>query len=151
MSMDHIIETVRSFDGALVLQPGPGDGTPEIAWGDVFFYCSPDGQVPAIQPYGTIVTKNYPDDSTCDLDEPGRWRVNVHVGRDRLHGLAPGAGPGRDRVPTDRFLAHPLYGDLGWVCVVDPAERTTTTVLSLLRDAHAAARERYERRRALRG
>ena len=42
-SMDRIIDTVRGFDGVLVLAPQPGDGTPEIAWGDAFFYYAPDG------------------------------------------------------------------------------------------------------------
>ncbi|MCK0116944.1 DUF6194 family protein [Isoptericola sp. S6320L] len=150
MSMDQIISAVRGFDGALVLQPRPDDGTLDIAWGDAFFYYAPDGQVPTtVQPYGTIVTKNYPDDTTCDLDEPGRWRVNVQVGRDRVHELVEHV-PASRRVPTDTWTRHPVYGDLGWVCVVDPAERTTPAVLALLRDAHSAARRRYERRRASR-
>ena len=162
MSMDQIIETVRGWDGALVLQPGPGSGAPELAWGDAFFYYAPGGRVPTtVQPYGTIVTKDYPDDTSCDLDRPGRWRVNLHVGRrrsvelDPVHaptaahgGGAAGTQPSDD-VPTDVLMAHPVYGDLGWVCVVDPAEGTSGTVLALLREAHDAARRRYERRSSL--
>jgi hypothetical protein len=34
---------------------------------------------------GTIITKDYPDDAQSELDLPGRFRVNVHVGRDRPH------------------------------------------------------------------
>ncbi|MGF0118190.1 DUF6194 family protein [Promicromonospora sp. Marseille-Q5078] len=147
-SMDQIIATVRAFDGVLVLEPGPGDGAPEIAWGDAFFSYAPDGQVPTTgQPYGTIVTKNYPEDDTCDLDRPDRWRVNVHVGRDRLRELVEDRGP-EDAVVPDALLPHPVYGGLGWVCVVNPAGRTSSTVLDLLREAHDAARARYERRRA---
>jgi len=147
--MDQIIAAVRELDGVLVLEPRAGDGTPEIAWGDAFFYYAPDGQVPTtVQPYGTVVTKNYPDDTSCDLDRPDRWRVNVHVGRDRLRSLVGGRGPG-DVVVPDVLLPHPLYGDLGWVCVVNPAERTTALLLDLLRQAHDAARRRYERRRRL--
>jgi len=148
-SMDQIIAPVRELDGVLVLEPRAGDGTPEIAWGDAFFYYAPDGQVPTtVQPYGTVVTKNYPDDVSCDLDRPDRWRVNVHVGRDRLRSLVGDSAPG-DAVVPDVFLPHPLYGDLGWVCVVNPAERTTDAVLDLLRAAHDSARRRYERRRGL--
>lgn len=157
--MDQIIETVRGFDGVLVLQPGPDDGTPEIAWGDAFFYYAPDGRVPTtVQPYGTVVTKNYPDDTSCDLDRPDRWRVNVQVGRDRARDLLGDSGPEAKRgagvppsgsVPTDVFLPHPVYGDLGWVCVVNPGERTRQAVIELLDEAHAAARRRDERRRSL--
>lgn len=147
-SMDQIVETVRAFDGALVLEPRAGDGTPELAWGDAFFYYAPDGQVPTtVQPYGTVVTKNYPDDVSCDLDRPDRWRVNVHVGRERARELV--SDREHDAVVPDVLLPHPLYGDLGWVCVVNPGERTSDAVLGLLRAAHDAARRRYERRRGL--
>lgn len=158
-----MISEVQELPGVLVLQPGPGSEAPELAWGDAFFYYAPDGRVPTtVQPYGTIVTKNYPDDTSCDLDRPGRWRVNIHVGRERSAELgvvnapngardvgAAGVPPSGD-VPPDVLLAHPVYGDMGWVCVVDPGERTSGTVLTLLREAHHAARRRYERRHGAR-
>ena len=150
-SMDQIIAAVRRLEGALVLEPRAGDGTPEIAWGDAFFYYAPEGQVPTtVQPYGTVVTKNYPDDTSCDLDRPGRWRVNVHVGRERARSLVGGEVASGD-VEADVLLPHPVYGELGWVCVVNPADRTTPQVLDLLRQAHDDARRRYERRRRARG
>lgn len=41
-----------------------GGSTP--AWGDAFFCYAPDGVTPRMtQPYGTIVTKNYPDTRAC--------------------------------------------------------------------------------------
>ncbi|MER6706283.1 DUF6194 family protein [Streptomyces fumanus] len=149
--MEQIIAAVRGFDGALVLTPGPGSGFPELAWGDAFFYYAPDGRVPRHgQPYGTIVTKDYPDDTASDLDPPGRWRVNVQVGRAgfrRLTGRTPGAAGSRpDYAVADTVLPHPVYGALGWVCVVVPGERTGDTVLRLLREAHDAARDRAARR-----
>jgi hypothetical protein len=146
MSMEQIIATVRGFDGALVVVPGPGGDSPEIAWGDAFFYYAPDGRTPrSTQPYGTIVTKNYPDDTACDLDPPGRWRVNVQVGRTALPELL---GERHDPATADVVLPHPVYGSLGWICVVNPGERTTGTVVRLLREAHEAARVRAARRRS---
>ena len=145
MSMEQIIATVRGFDGALVVVPQPGGDSPEIAWGDAFFYYAPDGRMPrTTQPYGTIVTKNYPDDTASDLDCPGRWRVNVHVGRRALPELV---GEQEDLAATDVLLPHPVYGALGWICVVNPGVRTTETVVRLLREAHEAARAREARRR----
>ena len=151
MSMEQILGTVRSFDGVLVLSPGPGSEFPEVAWGDHFFYYAPDGEIPHGQPYGTVVTKDYPDDAASRLDEEGRWRVNVHVGRDRfrdLVGADPRDGAASEVGETDVVVPHPVYGALGWVCVVNPAERKTGLVLDLLRAAHDDARARIARRTA---
>ncbi len=151
MSMEQIIAAVRGFDGALVVIPEPGGDFPEMAWGDAFFYYAPDGQMPQnVQPYGTITTKNYPDDTTCDLDPPGRWRVNIRVDRVTFRALT-GEEPQsltrpRDYAAADSLLPHPVYGAIGWICVVNPGERTADTLVRLLRSAHDAARTRHTRR-----
>ena len=151
MSMEQIIDAVRGLDGALVVVPGPESDAPELAWGDAFFYYAPDGRMPQhVQPYGTIVTKDYPDDAASELDAPDRWRVNVHVDRAtflRLTGEEPRTlTQPRDYAAADVFFPHPVYGSLGWVSVVNPGEQTTDAVLHLLHDAHDAARARAERR-----
>lgn len=151
MSMEQIIATVRGLDGALVLIPEPGSDFPELAWGDAFFYYAPDGQMPKnVQPYGTIVTKNYPDDDASDLDPPGRWRVNVHIDRamfQELTGEEPRSiSRPRDYAAADSVMPHPVYGTLSWISVVNPGERTTDTVMQLLHSAHEAARARLARR-----
>lgn len=151
MSMEQIIATVRGFAGALVVVPGPGGDFPELAWGDAFFYYAPDGRMPQnVQPYGTIVIKNYPDDAASDLDPPGRWRVNIHADRATFRELT-GEEPRsltrpRDYAAADSVIPHPVYGVLGWVSVVNPGERTTDTVVQLLRGAHDAACARFARR-----
>ncbi|MFF7892281.1 DUF6194 family protein [Streptomyces sp. NPDC007907] len=149
--MEQIIATVRDLDGAFVLVPGPGGDFPELAWGDAFFYYAPDGRMPEnTQPYGTIITKNHPDDTACELDPPGRWRVNIHVGRvtfQELIGEDPRAiSRPPDYTATDTVMPHPVYGALGWICVVNPAEGTTDTVVRLLHSAHETARARFARR-----
>jgi hypothetical protein len=144
MKMHEIIDTVRAFEGALVVIPDSESGAPEVAWGDAFFYYAPDGLMPErTQPYGTIITKDYPDDSSSRLDEPDRFRVNIHVGRDRAAQLTD---PDTDPATTDRFVPHPLYGAAGWVCVVNPADATAAQVVSLLARAHDDARSRSARR-----
>ena len=112
-----------------MVAPAPGGDFPELAWRDAFFYFAPDGQLPQhVQPYGTIVVKNYPDDTACDLDAPGRWRVNIHVARATFRGTAGGEGARsltrpRDYTAADTVLPHPVYGALGWLAVVNPGEK----------------------------
>lgn len=152
MTIDEITEFIESLGGVLTLRPEPGDGTPEIAWGDRFFYFSPEGVIPPGQPFATIVTKDYPDEPAAGLDRPGAFRVNIAAGKDAFRariGRDPrdAASPPADVSTPDVVAAHPTYGSLGWLAVVDPGPASRVDVLALLRDAHDAARSRYERRR----
>jgi hypothetical protein len=147
MSIDQVLAAVRSLDGVLVLSPTEGDGTPEIAWGDHFVYYAPDGTVPAnTQPYATIVTKNYPDDTASDLDRPGRWRLNVHVGRAVAERITDRTV--RPAGTADVVLPHPVYARLGWIAIVNPGEKTMPLVPDLLAGAYERAKARARRRAA---
>ena len=129
----------------LTLRPGPGDGSPEISWGDVFLYVAPDGRIPAGQPFATIITKDYPGEPSAGLDHPGSFRVNIAGGR-RGRPSAPHADAAPDPSTPDQVLPHPAYAEQGWVAVVNPGERTREQVLALLQTAHGAALTRWRRR-----
>ncbi|MTD14988.1 hypothetical protein GIS00_13670 [Nakamurella sp. YIM 132087] len=148
--MDELIAEVRTFEGSLVVVPARGGEFPEIAWGDAFMYYAPDGVMPREQPYGTIIVKDYPDDDRSGLDYPTRWRVNIRVDDEsfeRLVGLPRRQLPDTwDVSATDTFFAHPVYGSLGWVCVISP-DSTGGEVVDLLRLGHDKAR-RHARRGA---
>ena len=145
MSMDAIVNEVAAWEGVLTLRPRPGDGSPEISWGDVFFYLAPDGRVPAGQPFGTIITKDYPGEPSAGLDRPGAFRVNIAASR-RDRPAPPGPYATADPSTPDLVMPHPAYADLGWVVVVNPGERTHHEVLALLQSAHQAALARWHRR-----
>jgi hypothetical protein len=149
MTMDEIVDRVSAWEGVLTLRPGPGDGSPEISWGDAFFYVAPDGKVPAGQPFATITTKDYPGEPDAGLDRSGSFRVNIaDGGRGRPGGASASAAVGDKAAPDtpDVVLPHPAYADLGWVAVVNPGERTRQQVLALLLTAHQAAMARWRRR-----
>jgi hypothetical protein len=154
MTTEDIIAHVRSLGGVLVLEPREGDGSPEIAWGDFFFYYAPDGVVPRAQPFATVVTKDYPGEPSSDLGRsPGSFRVNVEASTEefvRWTGRSP-----KDPVPDDTdytvrdtVLPHPWYARQGWLCVVDPGPETAPAVRELLTSAHGRARDRVRRRQA---
>lgn len=150
MSMDRLLETIRTFDGILELAPAAGSAFAEIAWGDHFFYFAPDGEVPQReQPYATIVTKNYPDDDRCELDAPDRWRLNVHVGAaafTELTGEDPKADAPRDWTATGVVMPHPVYRAQGWIAIVNPSADPDGEAVRLVRKAHEDARHRAGRR-----
>lgn len=143
MNMQQIIDAVRGFDGALIVLPDAAPH-PELSWGDAYFFYAPDGVIPQrTQPYGTIITKNYPDDIESQLDSDGRFRVNIHTGAERAERVVEADAEPAD---ADVLVRHPLYGSAGWVSVVNPAERTSAQVLALLAQAHDDARARTLRR-----
>ncbi|MCI2422042.1 DUF6194 family protein [Saccharopolyspora sp. K220] len=150
MDVGEIIKFLDGLGGVLTLRPAPGDGSPEISWGDAFFYYAPDGVVPKTQPFATIVTKDYPDDEGSRLNRPDTFRLNFFAGKEAFvswTGHEP-RQPTRDVDPsvTDTVIAHPLYGKLGWLAVVNPGTRTEPAIRELLRTAHHLARTRRERR-----
>jgi Family of unknown function (DUF6194) len=151
MNTDEIVEYVQALEGVLMLKPQPGDGSPEISWGDLFFYYAPDDVVPKSQPFATIVTKDYPDDRGSRLDRPGTFRLNVGAGAAEFQkwtGREP-REPAVDSIDPstpDVVFPHPVYGSLGWLSVVNPGPRTATAVQDLLRTAHHLARTRFQRR-----
>jgi uncharacterized protein DUF6194 len=152
MDVDEIIKFATDLGEVLILQPGPGDGSPEIAWGDTFLYYVPDGAVPkTTQPFATIVTKDYPGDEQSRLNRPGTFRLNIAAGRAEFTartGHAPRDPDTRaiDPSAADTVFPHPVYGDLAWLCVVNPGPQTATAVRELLTTAHHQSRTRYERR-----
>ena len=121
--------------------------------GEVVGCVRDDGVVPHGQPFATIVTKDYPDDRESGLDRTGAFRLNVAAGTAEFRRWTgrdprdPATGP-VDRSEADVLFAHPVYGELGWLAVVEPGPRTHDAVLELLRAAHALARGRSERRAA---
>lgn len=142
--MEEIIAVVSELDGVLVVVAEEESGLRHPASGDAFFFSAPDGVLPErTQPFGTITTKDTPGDQLSHLDRTGRFRVNVHVGRDRA---ATVAVPGGNPAEVDVVVPHPLYGAAGWVCVVNPTERTSALVSTFLREARENARVRAIRR-----
>lgn len=152
--MDEITGFVDGLDGVLTIRPAPGDGSPDISWGDTFFYYAPDGVIPTTtQPFATIVTKNYPGDASSRLDRADTFRLNIAAGREafiRWAGHAPREPGPTDVDPgaADTVTAHPVYGAVGWLAVVNPGPRTEAAARELLSAAYHLARSRHERRAA---
>lgn len=156
MNEAEILSFVGGLEGVAVLTASADSGAPEVAWGDSFFYYVAPGQEPNYQqqPFATLVCSDYPGfDVESQLDRPGAFRVNVAVGRDRYQRLLghPAADHKQhhadyDYAQADVVVPHPVYGEQGWFCVVNPGARTSAQVMDLLRHARDLAVIRDERR-----
>lgn len=146
MTVDEIIAFTESLGGVLTQRPTSDDpDVPEIAWGDTFFHCCPDGEIRSrSQPFATIVTKAYPGEPASDLDADGAFRVNIGVGRAefaRRTGVEPSraAQSAQPFAVADEVVPHPTYARAGWVSVINPAH-SADVVRELLATAHKRAR-----------
>ncbi len=147
---NEIIDFVSGLPGVVAETACQATGAPEVAWGDSFFVYDPDRDVGGgrrFSPFATIVTKDYEGfDTASKLSRPGVFRLNIAVGCTRLVellGHPPQAHQGHfadlDYTVADQLLPHPAYASQGWVSILNPNDRTSDQVRSLLVEAHARA------------
>jgi hypothetical protein len=156
MTEASIIQYIsETYAGVEILVGSKESGSPEIAWGDSFFYYGPDRMLP----FATIVTKDYGDfDCASNLNRPGVFRLNIGVSKDTFRSLfgpklsasepADVAEPAHDFTSLDRLMPHPVYAPQSWVCVLNPSEETFETVRPLLAEAYDLAVKRAAKREA---
>jgi Family of unknown function (DUF6194) len=137
-------EDIREHLGAnrevLVQIATPEDGSPEIAWGDTFFYVRNINGAPQKMPFATIVTKDY-ESFDCDskLNRGGLYRLNIEVGKEKFESLF-GFKSGEleqnrskfDFTSIDQFFPHPIYGQNGWVSIINPQDESMGGIHALL-------------------
>jgi len=150
MSPEDVVEFVTGLGGTVVVVASEANGDPEMAWGDTFFFYDPDGiTVPEKRmPFATIVVNDYPGfDEASNLSRPGVFRVNVSVSRETF------GQHNADEVPIDysvldEVIPHPVYAAQNWLSVLNPGPGTDDALMQLLSEAHARARDRYDKRQA---
>lgn len=149
--VDDLAASILRLPDVSQLIAGPGTGAPELSWGDRFFFAGEERER-RMRPFATIVVQNVPGfDESSDLDRPGRFRLNVELGRvgfTSLFGYGPEEfavhQPEIDFAAEDSWFPHPVYAVQGWGSIVNPgpdAER-------LIAAAHTRAVTRSVRRRA---
>ncbi len=123
---------------------------PPYTWGDRFFFAGEDRK----RPFATVVGHDVPGfDEQSRLCEPGRYRLNIEVGREEFRSLF-GYGPEEfaahsneiDFAQIDRLMPHPAYAVQGWASVVNPGPATADEVERLLTQARTRSAEREHRR-----
>ena len=139
----------NAFDGVEVVE----------ASGDHYFFADPDGTSDPSRrlPFATIMTSDAYDQFS-NLDRPSVFRLNVGVSRDTFRTLISSAStanqageeqqPGYDFTALDQILPHPVYGNMFWICVLNPSETTFATVRPLLAEAYAVALARHQKTRS---
>jgi hypothetical protein len=115
--------------------------------GTSFFFYGPmdDGNK---FPFATLVTNDF-NDQASNLERPGVFRLNVGVSKATFLSLfgqpvgRPNAAgvieSGYDYTALDQIMPHPVYGNMYWVCVLNPGPETFERVKPWLAEAYATA------------
>jgi hypothetical protein len=114
----------------------------ETADGSLFFFYGAERNFPM----ATLVTKDSYDQFS-QLNRPSVFRLNIGIGRDTFRSMF-GATSDRphDFTALDQIMPHPVYGQMFWVCVLNPSVGTFEQVQPLLAEAHDSAAKRQARR-----
>lgn len=140
---------ITGLPGVTETRIQPGSDMPPYTWGDRFFFAGED----RMRPFATIVLHDIPDfDERSRLSEPGRYRLNIEVGRAEFRNLF-GYGPEEfaahsdslDFAETDRLMPHPAYAVQGWASVVNPGPATADEVTRLVAHARSRSADREHR------
>jgi hypothetical protein len=105
--------------------------------GDVFFFYDPGRDLPKDRrfPFATLVTSDRYDQFS-NLNREGVYRLNIGVGKDTFRSLFHDASATHDFTALDRLMPHPVYGNMYWLCVLNPSDATFERVKPLLVEAH---------------
>jgi hypothetical protein len=140
MSQDEIRKRLGSNASVIVQIASSGDGSPEIAWGDTFFYVRDKSGEPKKMPFTTIVTKDYSGfDSESQLNRGDLYRLNIEVGREKFESIfgfmTSEFEENRTRFnfsSLNQLFPHPVYGSNGWVSIINPDQDAISEVNVLL-------------------
>ena len=140
MTQDEIRERFGSNSSVFIQIANSGDGSPEIAWGDTFFYVRDNSGEPKKMPFTTIVTKDYTGfDSESNLNRGGLYRLNIEIGKEKFEDLfgfkTNEFEDNRSRFnfsSLNQLFPHPLYGSNGWVSIINPDADSAAKVNNLL-------------------
>lgn len=128
------------------------------SWGERGIFYNPHGTLKRGVYVATVKEKDGANDKSSRLNRPGVYRLNFGVRRGTFRARF-GELPKRpekggvvampfDFAAPDTLLPHPVYGWMGWLCVLSPSRETFETCRPLLREAWAYAKEKYEKRMA---
>lgn len=125
------------------------DVHPLDSWGERSFFLNPGRQLKRGTYFATLKEKDGENDKASHLDRDGVFRLNMGVSKRRYLSLfshlpkRPAKGcfieGGYDFQKIDAILPHPVYGWMGWVCVLNPSHETFEDCKNLLDNAYSKA------------
>ena len=132
------------------------DVHPKSSWGEPSFFVNPGQSLPSGAYFATIKEKDGDNDKASDLDRAEVFRLNFGPGKpafQTVFGDAPARPPKGgviegpwDFTALNQLIPHPVYGWMGWMCVLNPSQTTLSEIEPLLIAAYDKARTTVDKR-----
>ncbi|GAB4109911.1 MAG: hypothetical protein Fur005_08420 [Roseiflexaceae bacterium] len=152
MNQQEISNFLEELGHVKVLIASEAAGSPEVAWGDSFYYViNAAGESPKM-PFATVVINDYPGfDEASQLNRGGLIRLNIDLGRSQFQQLF-GYPPAEHQAHQDEYdytalnvlFPHPVYAGYGWAAIINPAGVAAEQAKQLLIAAYHRARRKVE-------
>jgi hypothetical protein len=130
MNEQSIAQYITTFDNIEV----------ETADGSLFFFYGKERNFPMVT---LVTTDSY--DQFSQLDRPSVFRLNIGLSRATFRSLFV-TGKDYDFAALDQIMPHPVYGQMFWICVLNPTVATFEKVQPLLAEAYDSAVKRQASR-----
>lgn len=141
MTPDEILEyCLKNLEGTVLAS----------SWGEKGIFYNPESKRKRGVYILTVKQKDGENDKGSNLNRENMYRVNVGVRKTtftQMFGFIP-KRPAKgcvvdmpyDFTATDQILPHPVYAWMGWVCVLNPSEKTFEKCKPLIQQAYEYAK-----------
>jgi len=149
MMPDEILEyCLNKLEGTVLIN----------SWGERGIFYNPDNKLKRGVYILTVKEKDGENDRSSKLNRENVYRVNLGVYKDTFKEMfdiipkRPCKGGivdmDYDFSATNQILPHPVYGWMGWICVLNPSEKTFEELKPLIQEAYEYAKKKYNKRKA---
>jgi hypothetical protein len=129
---------------------------PQNSWGEISFFYNPGLKLARGTYFATIKEKDGQNDKASNLNRDRVFRLNFGTDKDtfeKLFGQKPSRPSKSDIIKgdynftkLDELMPHPVYGWMGWVCVLNPSQKSLEFILPLLDNCYQITKKRFKKR-----
>ncbi|MCC0696856.1 DUF6194 family protein [Clostridioides sp. ES-S-0048-02] len=125
-------------------------------WGERGIFYNPNGILKKGVYVLTIKEKDGENDKSSSLNRSNVYRVNVCLKKEtfikRFDNIPKRPYAGQivkmdfDFTKLDTIMPHPVYAWMGWVCVLNPSEKTFKELKVMIQESYYFAKEKFAKR-----
>ncbi|MCI9577109.1 MAG: hypothetical protein HFJ84_10870 [Clostridiales bacterium] len=127
------------------------------SWGERGVYYNPDNILKRGVYILTVKEKDGDNDKSSNLNRKNIYRINLGIRKTTFIEMfdfipkRPAKGEivdmNYDFSATNKILPHPVYAWMGWICSLNPSEKTFEELKPHIQEAYEYAKEKFKKRK----